>query len=134
VTTPVASTQRGEALSAIHDLVAAVPEAGGSKDVVDALGRVDPDPARATAITYMTGPGRVEALIETLRTQNLEAQIEAARRLESDPAHAAAVAPIMDRVRAALVRDENVEALRPALEQEARRITQILVSLRPVAT
>jgi hypothetical protein len=133
VTTPVETTQRGEVLAKIRDLVGAVPATGSAKEVAEALGRVPAEPSRVTAITWMTGSSRIEALLETLRTQNLEAQIEAGRRLEADPAQAAVVGPIMDRVRAALVRDENVQPLRALLEQEARGITRILVSLRPVA-
>ena len=133
VTAPVEATQRGEVLAKIRDLVSVVPATGGSKDVAEALGAFAWEPSRATAIVHMTELNRIGALIEALGMKNLETQIEAGRQLEVDPVHAATVGPIMERVRVALVRDENVQALRPVLEQEARNITKLLVSLRPVA-
>ena len=132
VTAPVEATQRGEVLAKIRDLVSAVPATGGSKDVADALGGFASETGRATAIVHMTGSDRVGALIVALGTKNLELQVGAGRQLETDPAHAATVEPIMKRLREALVNDENVTALRPALEQAAQSITTILVSLRPV--
>jgi hypothetical protein len=133
VTAPLEATQRGEVLATIKELVAVVPATGGSKDVADALGGFAWEPSRATAIIHMAGSNRIGALLDALGTKNLEMQIEAGRQLELDPAHAATVGPIMDRVRAALGRDENAQALKPVLEQEARNITKLLVSLRPVA-
>ena len=86
VSAPLEATQRGEVLIQIRDLVSAVPAAGGSKDVAEALGKCAWDSARSTAIVHMTGSNRIGALIEALRTKNLEAQIDAGRQLEADPA------------------------------------------------
>ncbi|AUX43654.1 uncharacterized protein SOCE26_051060 [Sorangium cellulosum] len=131
VASDVEATQRGEVLRKLHELASAVSATASAKDVVESLARFSWDPARTTAITHMAGPRRVEALRETLRAQNLRAPIEAGRRLEADPARKETVVQVMDRVRGALVRDENVEELRPALEMAAAKITQILVGLPP---
>lgn len=127
----VESTQRGEVLKKVHELVSAVIVADGSKGIVEALARFASDPARSTALTYLTGEKRVVALLETLRLETVRTALDAGRTLEAEPARGAEVTAVMDRVRSALVRDENVEALRPALEREASKITQILVRRPP---
>ncbi|MDC3959008.1 hypothetical protein KEG38_34455 [Polyangium jinanense] len=130
---PVESTPRGATLGAIRDLVTAVLGAGNeSARVVEALGRLPWDAARTTAITHMTGSRRIEALLETLRNESLKAPIAGGQNLSVDPARRSDVAAAMDKVLMALVQNENVVALRPALEQEGARITRLLFAAPPV--
>jgi len=127
VGTARAATQRGEVLGAILDLIGVVGAAEGSKGIVDALARFAWEKGRATAIVHMTSADAVAALLDTLRSNTLKTPIALGRNLEADPARGAQATSVMDRVRAALVRDENVEPLRKALEREVPRITQMLV-------
>ncbi|XXT25145.1 hypothetical protein WME94_26785 [Sorangium sp. So ce429] len=128
---PAAATPRGAVLEKIRELVTAVLSAGDSAGVVEALARSSWDPARATALTHMAGPKQVSALVEALKSESLKAPIAGGHRLEADPVRRPDVLPVMERVRQALLRDENVEPLRPVLERDATHLTRLIFEVKP---
>jgi len=126
------STPRGATLVILRDLIACVLGAGDEPvRVVEALGTFAWDHARATAITGIAEPTKMAALVDTLRNENLRMPIAGGRNLELEPARQAEVSALMAKVRAALTQNENVEALRPALERESARITRLLFTKPP---
>ncbi len=126
----VESTPRGATLVAIRELVAAVQAAGSeAAKVVETLGQLRLDTARTTAITKMAGPGMVELLLETLRSDNLKTPFAAWERVAEDPARGVEVQAVMTNVRTALAQNENVVALRGVLEQESTKLTRLLISV-----
>lgn len=131
VTAPGEQTPRGEVLAKLRELVGAVPAGGGAKDAIEALAQVPWEQGKSTAVIFMAKDNRLEALLATLRGQNLRAQIEAGHKLETDEVHGPAAKEVMERVRRALVTVENVIALRTELEKEAGHITSLLLAARP---
>jgi hypothetical protein len=124
---PVEATLRGSTLEKLRELVGAALGAEGSSGVVEALAQVAWDPARTTALVHMAKPGKVDGVLETLRSENLKTPIAGGFALEKDSGRAAEVGPAMGRVRAALVHDENVEPLRPVLEREAAHLVRLII-------
>ncbi len=124
--TPPAETSRAIVLQVLHSWIHAVLQSEGDAETVLALSRVVWDPARTTAITYMAGGRRVDALIETLRAESNKTALARGHELETSAELGPELHAIMTRVRTTLSHDENVEALRPVLDREAARITQRL--------
>jgi hypothetical protein len=131
VTEPVERTQRGSVLATLSALVAAIAKESESAAVVSALGKFPLEASRVTALTHMAEPGKVAALLDTLRSQAWRTQVELGRRLEADPAHAGDAAGVMKGVRDALAGDENVWSLKAAIEKAAAEITRMMMEAGP---
>ena len=120
------ASPRGIVLRVIHSWIDAVSHAADSAQIVATLAGLEWDAARTTAIVHMTGSRRIDALVEALRSESNKTALARGHELELQPERAADVRPIMSRVRTTFGHDENVDALRPVLDREAARITQLL--------